>query len=333
MEIPFGKWLGVLGVSLLLVGCQDAASSENESAEDENASTASTEELSSDSNEQESNISVTIEGLADHYHTGSPVQLTANTNEELDHAHWHWYTLEPDAEEWETVADQETETYEGEAVTDGVQIKAILYGDDHQVVAESEPVTITIDDHGHGQDEEAQRIYDGYFEDNQVEDRALTDWEGDWQSVYPYLQDGTLDEVFAHKEEQDDSKTAEEYKEYYDKGYQTDVDRIVIEGDMVSFFKDGEEYSGEFKYDGYEILTYEAGNRGVRYIFKHEDGVEGVPTYIQFSDHSISPTDSYHFHLYWGDDREALLEEVENWPTYYPSELDGSGIVSEMIAH
>ncbi|ENH96888.1 zinc-binding lipoprotein AdcA [Gracilibacillus halophilus YIM-C55.5] len=36
-----------------------------------------------------------------------------------------------------------------------------------------------------------------YFEDSQVKDRSLSDWEGDWQSVYPLLQDGTLDEVFA----------------------------------------------------------------------------------------------------------------------------------------
>lgn len=53
-------------------------------------------------------------------------------------------------------------------------------------------------DHDHA-DEEAKKIYAGYFEDDQIQDRALTDWEGDWQSVYPYLLDGTLDEVFEHK--------------------------------------------------------------------------------------------------------------------------------------
>ena len=30
-------------------------------------------------------------------------------------------------------------------------------------------------------------ISDGYFKDNQVKDRALSDYEGKWQSVYPYL--------------------------------------------------------------------------------------------------------------------------------------------------
>lgn len=35
--------------------------------------------------------------------------------------------------------------------------------------------------------------------------------------------------------------------------------------------------------------------------------------------HRIYPTEAEHFHLYWGDDRAALLVEVVNWPTYYPS--------------
>ncbi|QGH35936.1 ZinT/AdcA family metal-binding protein [Gracilibacillus salitolerans] len=185
-------------------------------------------------------------------------------------------------------------------------------------------------DHSHNHDED---IYAGYFEDSQVEDRPLSDWEGDWQSVYPYLLDGTLDEVFEHKEEHDGEKTAEEYREYYDEGYETDVDRIVIEGNMVTFYEGDEENSGEYSNDGYEILTYEAGNRGVRYIFALEDDAEGLPQYIQFSDHSIYPTEADHYHLYWGDDRGALLEEVTNWPTYYPSEMDGHDIAHEMMAH
>ncbi|GAE93284.1 candidate zinc-binding lipoprotein ZinT [Gracilibacillus boraciitolerans JCM 21714] len=189
-------------------------------------------------------------------------------------------------------------------------------------------------DHDHAHDEDTEDIYAGYFEDSQIKDRELSDWKGDWQSVYPYLQDGTLDEVFEYKAENSEDMNAEEYKEYYQIGYQTDVERVVIEENTVSFFKDGEESTGEYSYDGYEILTYEAGNRGVRYIFKLADDVEELPQYIQFSDHSIYPTVADHYHLYWGgDDREALLEEVTNWPTYYPSEMDGHDIAHEMMAH
>ncbi|OMF56780.1 hypothetical protein BK139_14260 [Paenibacillus sp. FSL R5-0490] len=190
-------------------------------------------------------------------------------------------------------------------------------------------------DHGHthSHNEETAKIYEGYFENSQVKDRSLSDWEGDWQSVYPFLQDGTLDEVFAHKAEHGGEMTAKEYKEYYDEGYQTNVERIQIQGNKVTFVKNGEEYTGEYIYDGYEILTYDAGNRGVRYVFKLEAKAEGLPQYIQFSDHSIYPTEASHYHLYWGDDREKLLDEVTHWPTYYPSDMDGHDIAHEMMEH
>lgn len=81
------------------------------------------------------------------------------------------------------------------------------------------------------------KIYAGYFKDSQVQHRALSDWDGDWQSVYPYLEDGSLDEVFAHKAEHEGKKSAEDYKEYYRVGYQTDVDRIVIKEDTITFYR------------------------------------------------------------------------------------------------
>ncbi|MCY8834851.1 ZinT/AdcA family metal-binding protein, partial [Bacillus atrophaeus] len=67
-------------------------------------------------------------------------------------------------------------------------------------------------DHSHAHDEKTEKIYEGYFKNSQVKDRSLSDWKGDWQSVYPYLQDGTFDEVFSYKAEHEDDMTAEEYK-------------------------------------------------------------------------------------------------------------------------
>ncbi|WP_246750593.1 ZinT family metal-binding protein [Martelella lutilitoris] len=187
-------------------------------------------------------------------------------------------------------------------------------------------------DHAHTHDHGDPQIYKGYFEDSQIADRPLSDWEGDWQSVYPYLQDGTLDPVMAHKAETG-SMTAAEYKAYYDTGYKTDVERITIEGDVVTFYRDGEAVEGRYESDGYEVLTYAKGNRGVRFIFEKTGGDAAAPRFIQFSDHRIAPADADHYHLYWGDDRAALLEELTNWPTYYPSSLDSDQIVDEMLAH
>ncbi|WP_342526622.1 metal-binding protein ZinT [Chryseomicrobium sp. FSL W7-1435] len=226
----------------------------------------------------------------------------------------------------EAEADEATpeteETVEEETVTE-----------EEETVTEEESDHAHDHDHAHGEmSEKDQQIYKGYFEDSDIGNRPLSNWAGDWQSVYPYLLDGTLDEVFEHKAEEGDM-TAEEYKDYYTTGYMTDVDRIEIKADIVTFHKGDESVTGRYKYDGYEILTYEKGNRGVRFIYKQMDENSDAPAYMQFSDHIINDKVSHHYHLYFGDDRAALLEELENWPTYYHSDLTGEEIAEEMIAH
>ncbi|AJE46971.1 ZinT family metal-binding protein [Celeribacter indicus] len=186
--------------------------------------------------------------------------------------------------------------------------------------------------HSHGDDPRAEQIYSGHFEDDWIAPRPLSDWEGEWQSVYPYLTDGTLDPVMAHKAESGE-KSAAEYRAYYETGYATGVDRIEIAGDRVTFHEGDTSYGGRYESDGYEVLTYEAGNRGVRFVFEKAGGDAEAPEFIQFSDHIIAPQKADHYHLYWGDDRAALLEELSNWPTYYPASLSGEEVVAEMLAH
>lgn len=184
------------------------------------------------------------------------------------------------------------------------------------------------EEHGHSHGN------NGEFEDSEVEDRTLSDWYGNWQSGYPYLLDGTLDEALQHKAEESEDMTFEDYKEYYDTGYKTDVDSIIIENDTFTFTSGDASYSGAYEYRGYEILTYESGKRGVRYQFEKVSGDENAPKYIQFSDHEISPTEVEHFHIYCGNESfEALLTELENWPTYYPSDMTGEEIAEEFGGH
>lgn len=188
-------------------------------------------------------------------------------------------------------------------------------------------------DKGHSHEaHKSDDIYRGYFEDSQIKDRTLSDWEGDWQSVYPYLLDGSLDPVMARKAEQGE-KSAEELRAYYQTGYKTDVERIVIDGDIFTFYREGKPVQAHYVSDGHEVLTYKKGNRGVRYIFKKAAGDADAPMFVQFSDHAIAPMKAGHYHLYFGNNRAALLEEITNWPTYYPSGLTADEIVKEMLAH
>ncbi|MBN4910898.1 zinc ABC transporter substrate-binding lipoprotein AdcA [Staphylococcus sp. EG-SA-13] len=177
-------------------------------------------------------------------------------------------------------------------------------------------------------------IEKGYFKDSQVKDRKLSDYEGDWQSVYPYLKDGTLDEVFEHKAEEDGKMSEKEYKAYYDKGYKTDVENIKIDGNKISFTKEGKTTTGEYAYDGYDILKHEKGNRGVRYTFKLKgESNDNLPKYVQFSDHNIYPKKAAHFHIFTGNDKDKVLKELDNWPTYYPAKLSKDEVKEEMLAH
>ncbi|KAE9624752.1 ZinT/AdcA family metal-binding protein [Parasedimentitalea maritima] len=166
----------------------------------------------------------------------------------------------------------------------------------------------------------------------EIQARPLSDWAADWQSIHPYLNDGTLDAVMTHKAENGE-KTVEEYHAYYQAGYKTDVERILINGSTVTFFRDGTPIQGEYEDDGYEILTYESGNQGVRFLFKKSGGDVEAPASIQFSDHKIVPTKADHYHLYWGNDRAQILTEWTNWPTYFPIEMSGEDIANEMLAH
>lgn len=197
------------------------------------------------------------------------------------------------------------------------------------LVAFSIPATAqTKTAHTHAHQAEKVALIDA----SEVQARALSDWAADWQSIYPYLQDGTLDAVMVHKAESG-KKTAEEYQAYYQTGYKTDVERILIDDTTVTFFRNGTPIQGEYEDDGYEILTYESGNQGVRFLFKKSGGDAEAPTSIQFSDHKIVPTKADHYHLYWGNDRDALLTEVTNWPTYFPAQMSGGDIAHEMMAH
>lgn len=177
-------------------------------------------------------------------------------------------------------------------------------------------------------------VYNGYFEDSAVKDRTLSDYAGKWQSVYPYLLDGTFDQVWDYKAKLSGSMTAEEYKKYYDTGYKTDVENINIDGDTMEFVVNGKAQKYTYKYVGYKVLNYKKGNRGVRFLFEATDANAGQYKYVQFSDHNIAPTKTGHFHIFFGgESQEKLLEEMDNWPTYYPDGMTGLEIAQEMLAH
>ena len=184
-------------------------------------------------------------------------------------------------------------------------------------------------DHGHSHGEEAFTLAD-------VKDRALTDWAGDWQSVYPYLLDKTLDPVMEHKAENGE-KTAGEYYEQYKTAYMTDIDRVNITRNSMTFYRNGVPVKANYSYKGTGIITEDDGSLWVRYKFEAAGNApKGAPRYVMFSDHLIAPAKTEHFHLYVSDESfDALMADTNpvNYPTYYPVGLTKEAIVAEMIGH
>lgn len=108
-----------------------------------------------------------------------------------------------------------------ESMGDDIKMEEIVEGMEHEHEHEHEHE----DDHSEAHEKEVST-----FEDNEVQYRPMSDWAGEWQSAYPYVLDGSLDEGFEHKAESG-KMTAEEYKAYYAKGYESDIASITIDGD------------------------------------------------------------------------------------------------------
>jgi zinc transport system substrate-binding protein len=187
------------------------------------------------------------------------------------------------------------------------------------------------------QDEEEGHAHDhGQFTIEDVKDRALTDWAGDWQSVYPHLLDGTLDPVMEHKAEEGE-KTAREYFEQYKTAYVTDVDRVSITADSMTFYRNGVPARARYEYRGTGVITEDDGSLWVRYKFEAAGNPPvGAPKYIMFSDHLIAPAKTEHFHIYASDTGfDELMADTNptNYPTYYAAALTKAELVAEMIGH
>ncbi|WP_435926587.1 metal-binding protein ZinT [Dryocola sp. BD613] len=187
--------------------------------------------------------------------------------------------------------------------------------------------------HGAPLTETEQKASEGVFDDKNVKDRALSDWDGIWQSLNPYLLKGDLAPVLEKKAKKSGESLAE-VEAYYKKGYATDIDTIGIENNVMEFHVGKEVRSCEYRYAGFKILNYVSGKKGVRYLFECKDSQSAAPKYVQFSDHIISPRKSQHFHIFMGNtSQEALLKEMDNWPTFYPYNMTTAQVVDEMLHH
>ena len=178
-------------------------------------------------------------------------------------------------------------------------------------------------DHEHAEIEEAD-----------IKDRELSDFAGSWQSLYPFLESGDLDEyVKSHAEEHGEPE--EEVREELAEKWNCDLTAADIDGDKISFtYKDGTKKSGEYKYAGYSPILADDGDiKAVMYQFEAVSG-DG-PKYVMFNDHGYEPATAEHFHIYYGDDADfaATKENFKYNPFFLPADLDGEGALEMLEGH
>ena len=184
-------------------------------------------------------------------------------------------------------------------------------------------------DHDHDDDE-----HEHSHEKKAVsEDRTLSDYEGEWQSVYPFMSEKFKEETASYMAKAEGFDSEDEAWDFFYKGNETDTRYVNIKGDTIEFIKeDGTKTSGTYEYDGFYSDCW--GETSIRYQFKNTDSASDAPKYVQFDDHLNFPHKAEHFHIYCGDDAEKMLDIMYNWPTYYPAEIESEDdMIHEFLKH
>ena len=166
-----------------------------------------------------------------------------------------------------------------------------------------------------------------------TEDRTLADYEGEWQSVYPFMNDKFKEETVSYMAEAEGFDDEDEAWDFFYKGNETDVRYVNIKGNNIEFVKeDGSKTSGKYEYDGFYSDCW--GETSIRYQFKNTDSSSEAPKYVQFDDHLNYSTKAEHFHIYCGDNGTEMLDIKYNWPTYYPADIKSEDeMIHEFLKH
>lgn len=168
------------------------------------------------------------------------------------------------------------------------------------------------DDHDHGGDADL----------SDIRDRALTDWLGDWQSVLPYIQDGSMDSFISAKSVETETTHLTQWVRYL-KQFATSYTNITIEDGRASFVSQIGTVSANYHYNGYMIAESSHGP-AVWYTYQCDQPESGAPLYLAFNDHGHGIPGEHdgeevgHYHLrYSYEDIDGLVSLGEWSPTFF----------------
>ncbi|MBR6079826.1 MAG: zinc ABC transporter substrate-binding protein [Treponema sp.] len=177
---------------------------------------------------------------------------------------------------------------------------------------------------GMQEEDEHEHSYSSEIDAHDIKDRKLSEFNGEWQSLYPVLMDGGLGEYVEHQAEENGKSEAEMKKEIAAK-WNCGVKKIKVSGDKISITYDGgKSVSGKYSYAGYAVKKNDEGKiTNVRYKFESKD--KNVPRFVMFNDHGYAPAKEVaHFHFYFGNNS---FEEFMN------SKVNSYFVDSKLSAH
>ena len=185
----------------------------------------------------------------------------------------------------------------------------------------------------------------GEVVESEIKDRPLSDFAGDFQSVLPYFEDGTLDEYITEEAEEHEKSFAEMKQEFLEKR-KSDYNTLSIKHNTVSFQTSSETVSAEYEYLGFQPVKDDDGDvTSVWYTFQSKDPASGVPVYLAFNDHGTGADvheeeheeheeEIAHFHLRYGNENIDALIDEENWaPTFYAANAPSEEIKEAVAGH
>ncbi|MCR5188972.1 MAG: zinc ABC transporter substrate-binding protein [Treponema sp.] len=187
--------------------------------------------------------------------------------------------------------------------------------------------------HEHHEAEAHEHHHDDEITEADIKARKLSEFNGEWQSLYPVLKKGALEEYVHSQAEKKSISEKDSFAEIEAK-WNCGVKNIVIKGNKITFIYDnGKKETETYKYAGFATKTNDEGKiSSIRYKFESK-GKKG-PKYVMLNDHGHEPADSVaHFHIYFGNkDFDELLNTTSN-PFFVASGLNDKECLENLMGH
>lgn len=199
-------------------------------------------------------------------------------------------------------------------------------------------------EHHHGEEEQHHEDEDHEHHDHDheesaftredVEQRPLSEFAGEWRNVSGFVKDGAFDKIAEQRK--GEGETAEDYKNKLMKNFGTDFDYLNITAEGLQRVVDGK-VTEEAKYTADGIFFKEEdGHLHAAYQYRKTEEGGSLPSYILISDHKIKANqergDNPHFHFMFSNESYEKAYESESSPMFVKASHNQESLEAWLLA-